>query len=62
MNVLSVITGLVAPSRFLSVRAVELLVVAVIGGALALGGAAAFGKLGERAPTVQQVTPLTGRP
>ncbi len=51
-----------APSRFLSVRAVELLVVAVIGGALALGGAAAFGKLG-RHTTVQQVTsPTTGIP
>jgi S1-C subfamily serine protease len=37
----------VASSRFLSFRAVELLVVAVLGGALALGGAAAFGKLGN---------------
>jgi S1-C subfamily serine protease len=34
---------------------VELLAVAVIGGALALGGAAAFGKLGSKT-TVQQVT------
>ena len=50
-----------APSRFLSVRAVELLVVAVIGGALALGGAAAFGKLGKHT-TVQQVAPSTGIP
>ena len=44
-----------ARSRFLSVRVVELLAVAVIGGALALGGAAAFGKLGSKT-TVQQVT------
>ena len=44
-----------ARSRFLSVRVVELLVVAVIGGALALAGAAAFGKLGSKT-TVQQVT------
>jgi S1-C subfamily serine protease len=45
----------VARSRFLSVRVVELLAVAVIGGALALAGAAAFGKLGSKT-TVQQVT------
>ena len=45
-----------ARSRFLSIRAVELLVVAVIGGALALGGAAAFGKLGSDT-TIRQVTP-----
>ena len=44
-----------ARSRFLSVRVVELLVVAVIGGALALAGAAALGKLGSKT-TVQQVT------
>ena len=44
-----------ARSRFLSVRVVELLAVAVIGGALALAGAAAFGKLGSKT-TVQQVT------
>jgi S1-C subfamily serine protease len=45
----------VARSRFLSVRVVELLAVAVIGGALALGGAAALGKLGSKT-TVQEVT------
>jgi S1-C subfamily serine protease len=45
----------VARSRILSTRVVELLVVAVVGGALALGGAAAFGKLGSTT-TVQQVT------
>ncbi len=50
-----------ASSRFLSVRAVELLVVAVIGGALALGGAAAFGKLGDHT-TVQQVPASTAIP
>ena len=38
-------------SRFLSLRAVELLVVALVGGALALGGAAVFGKLGEHSTT-----------
>ena len=44
-----------ARSRILSARVVELLVVAVVGGALALGGAAAFGKLGSTT-TVQQVS------
>ena len=44
-----------ARSRILSARVAELLVVAVVGGALALGGAAAFGKLGSTT-TVQQVT------
>jgi S1-C subfamily serine protease len=42
--------------RFLSFRLVELLVVAVLGGGLALGGAAALGKLGDHT-TVQQVAP-----
>jgi len=51
----------VARSRILSTRAVELLVVAVFGGALALGGAAAFGKLGSTT-TVQQVTGPTTIP
>jgi S1-C subfamily serine protease len=46
----------VARSRFLSFRSLELLVVAVVGGALALGGAAAIGKLGSDT-TVEQVTP-----
>ncbi|HST15025.1 MAG TPA: trypsin-like peptidase domain-containing protein [Gaiellaceae bacterium] len=46
------------PSRFLSVRAVELLVVAVVGAGLALGGAALLGKLGDHTTTtVEQVTP-----
>jgi S1-C subfamily serine protease len=40
-------------------RLVELLAVAVIGGLLALLGAAAFGKLGSHT-TIQQVTPLSG--
>lgn len=47
-----------ARSRFLSIRAVELLVVAVAGGALALGGAAAIGKLGSHT-TIQQVAAPT---
>jgi S1-C subfamily serine protease len=46
----------VGRTRFLSLRVVELLVVAVIGGGLALGGAAALGKLGDHT-TVQQVPP-----
>jgi len=48
----------VGPSRFLSLRAVELLVVALVGAGLALGGAALLGKLGDRTTTtVEQVTP-----
>ncbi len=50
-----------ARSRLLSAHAAELLVVAVVGGALALGGAAAFGKLGNRT-TIQQVTQPVGIP
>ena len=43
------------PTRFLSLGgAVELLVVGLVGGALALGGAAAFGKLGSHT-TIKQV-------
>jgi S1-C subfamily serine protease len=42
--------------RTFPLRLVELLVVAVIGGGLALGGAAALGKLGDHT-TVQQVLP-----
>jgi S1-C subfamily serine protease len=45
--------------RILSARAAELLTVAVVGGALALAGAAAFGKLGG-GTTIQQVSPLGG--
>ena len=37
-------------------RAAELLIVALVGGAVALGGAAAFGKLGKKT-TVQQIAP-----
>jgi S1-C subfamily serine protease len=44
-------------SRILTLRAAELLLVAIIGGALALGGAALFGKLGSRT-TIQQVAPI----
>ena len=43
-------------TRFLSLRAAELLVVALVGAALALGGAALFGKLGDHT-TVQEVMP-----
>jgi S1-C subfamily serine protease len=50
----------VGPSRFLSLRAVELLVVALVGAGLALGGAALLGKLGDHT-TVQQVL-TTSRP
>ena len=46
---------MVGPSRFLSVRAAELLVVALVGAGLALGGAALLGKLGDHT-TVEQVT------
>jgi S1-C subfamily serine protease len=46
-------------SRILSFRAVELALVALVGGALALGGAALLGKLGSRT-TIQQVSPLGG--
>ena len=43
-------------NRLSSFHVVELLVVAIVGGALALGGAALFGKLGDRT-TIQQMTP-----
>jgi S1-C subfamily serine protease len=46
-------------TRILSVRALELAVVAIVGGALALGGAALLGKLGSQT-TIQQVSPLGG--
>ena len=45
--------------RILSLRAAELLLVAVVGAILALGGASLVGKLGSRT-TIQQVTPLAG--
>jgi len=47
----------VGRTRILSLRAVELLVVAVLGAAIGLGGAALFGKLGDHT-TIQQVSPL----
>ncbi|MGZ4289940.1 MAG: S1C family serine protease [Gaiellaceae bacterium] len=43
-------------TRFLSLRAVELLAVALVGGGLALGGAALLGKLGDHT-TIEQVMP-----
>jgi S1-C subfamily serine protease len=46
-------------ARIFSLRFVELLVVAAVGGALALGGAALLGKLGSHT-TIQQVSPLGG--
>jgi S1-C subfamily serine protease len=46
-------------ARLLTVRALELAIVAVVGGALALGGAALLGKLGSRT-TIEQVSPLGG--
>jgi S1-C subfamily serine protease len=45
--------------RSLPLRAVGLVLAAVLGAALALGGAALLGKLGERT-TIQQVSPLPG--
>ena len=45
-------------TRIFSLRAVELLVVAVIGGALALGGAALLGKLGDHT-TIKEVSSTT---
>ena len=45
-------------TRFLSLRAAELLAVALVGAGLALGGASLLGKLGEHTTTtVEQVTP-----
>jgi S1-C subfamily serine protease len=49
----------VGRTRLLSLRALELALVAVVGGALALGGAALLGKLGSRT-TIQQISPLGG--
>jgi S1-C subfamily serine protease len=49
----------VGRARIFSFRFVELLVVAAVGGALALGGAALLGKLGSHT-TIQQVSPLGG--
>ena len=52
---------MVGRTRFLSFRAVELLVVAVVGAGLALGGAALFGKLGDHT-TVEQAAPPAQSP
>jgi len=49
----------VGRSRILSLRAAELLLVAIVGAILSLGGAALLGKLGSRT-TIQQVSPLAG--
>jgi S1-C subfamily serine protease len=49
----------VGRTRLLSLRVLELALVAVVGGALALGGAALLGKLGSKT-TIQQVSPLGG--
>jgi len=49
----------VGRTRSLSLRLVELAVVALAGGALALAGAALLGKLGSKT-IIQQVTPLGG--
>ena len=48
-----------ARSRILSLRAAELAAVALVGGAVALGGAALFGKLGSHT-SIQQVAPVGG--
>jgi S1-C subfamily serine protease len=50
----------VGRTRILSLRAVELLVVAVIGGGLALGGAALLGKLGDHT-TIKEVSAAPAR-
>jgi S1-C subfamily serine protease len=48
----------VGRSRFLSLRAAELLVVALVGGGLALGGAALLGELGKHSTTtIEQTAP-----
>jgi S1-C subfamily serine protease len=47
----------VGRGRILSLRVAELLLVAIAGGILSLGGAALVGKLGSRT-TIQQVSPL----
>jgi S1-C subfamily serine protease len=49
----------VGRTRTFTIRAAELVVVALVGGALALGGAALLGKLGSHT-TIQQVSPLGG--
>jgi putative serine protease PepD len=49
----------VGRTRILSARVVELAAVALVGAALALGGAALLGKLGSHT-TIQQVSPLGG--
>jgi S1-C subfamily serine protease len=49
----------VGRTRTLWIRAAELLLVALVGGAVALGGAALLGKLGSHT-TIQQVSPLGG--
>ena len=48
-----------ARSRILSLRAAELAAVALVGGVVALGGAALLGKLGSHT-TIQQVAPVGG--
>jgi S1-C subfamily serine protease len=49
----------VGRTRTVSIRMLELAVVAIVGAALALGGAALFGKLGSHT-TIQQIAPLGG--
>jgi S1-C subfamily serine protease len=53
----------VGRSRFLSLRAAELLFVALVGAVLGLGGAALLGKLGEHSTTtIEQVMPSAVSP
>jgi S1-C subfamily serine protease len=49
----------VGRTRILTLRAVELAAVAIVGGAIALGGASLLGKLGSHT-TIQQISPLGG--
>src|SRR3954468_19864352 len=51
--------GPVGRSGISPLRIAELLIVGVLGGALALLGAAYFGKLGDTT-TIQQISPLAG--
>ena len=53
-----VITGRVSGSRIFA-RGVGLVGVAILGGAIALGGAAAFGKLDHATTTIRELTPTT---
>jgi len=50
----------VTPGRTLAARVAGVACIAIVGGAIALGGAAVFGKLGSSKTTIEQITPSTG--